>query len=84
MPPKSREQADEAGPFNTAKFYRYSDLEDAGFVECWNNLVSWQQKFNFPTGKLVGHTRVWTGDELNRWFATRPTERLLKNRTRAA
>ena len=27
MPPKSREQADEAGPFKANRFYRYSDLE---------------------------------------------------------
>jgi hypothetical protein len=68
------------GPFEEGKFYRYSDLERSGIVRTWNSLKSWQERFSFPAGKLIGHTRVWSGRELNDWYATRPTARLFKNR----
>jgi hypothetical protein len=51
-----------------------------GITVAWNTIKSWQQRFGFPSGHLVGHTRVWTGAELNAWFATRPTARLDRNR----
>jgi hypothetical protein len=71
---------DQLSPFEGGKLYRYADLKKLGFVECWNTIKSWQERFQFPVGTLVGHTRIWTGAELNAWFANRPTARLSQNR----
>ena len=30
----------------------------------------------FPPGRRVGRIRIWTGDELNAWWDSRPTEPL--------
>ena len=85
MPPKSTTQTSPheqsgVGPFQPDRLYRYADLRHAGLTESWNTLKNWQKGFDFPSGRLVGHCRVWTGSELNAWFATRPTARLDKNR----
>jgi hypothetical protein len=71
---------EQLSPFEGGRFYRYSDLKDLGFAESWNTIKSWQARFGFPLGTLVGHTRVWTGAELNAWFASRPSARLSQNR----
>jgi hypothetical protein len=68
------------GPLQPDKLYRFADLKRAGFVEAWNTLKNWIENFDAPPGRLCGHTRIWTGAELNAWFATRPTARLFQNR----
>jgi hypothetical protein len=66
-------------PFDDAKFYRYADLEKLGFFHNWPSVRNWQENFGFPSGRLIGRTRSWTGLELNNYYESRPTEPCVTN-----
>jgi len=53
---------------------RFFDLKDRRMVNSWAHLKSLQDRFGFPAGRLVGHCRIWTEQEVADWFASRPTE----------
>src|SRR5262245_58929595 len=52
---------------------RFKDLTRVG-INNWPTLKRRIQQDNFPPGRYVGkNTRVWTEEEVERWFATRPS-----------
>ena len=52
---------------------RMRDLTCVGITN-WPTLKRRIQQDNFPPGRYVGkNTRVWTEEEVERWFATRPS-----------
>jgi len=60
--------------FDKSKLYRFADLQRMGLVPNWPTLKRWQNQQGFPLGRLCGpNFRVWTGAQLNEWFANRPT-----------
>jgi hypothetical protein len=63
--------------FKNGKCYRRRpDLvgDDGQPFRNYQTLQSAIDNEGFPRGRLVGRIRVWTGDELNEWWDTRPTE----------
>jgi len=54
---------------------RFRDLRASGIVDSHTQLARLIRGEDFPSGRLLGrNTRVWTTDEVNGWFAARPTE----------
>ena len=52
---------------------RMKDLASVGITN-WPTLKRRIQQDNFPPGRYVGkNTRVWTEEEVERWFNTRPS-----------
>jgi predicted DNA-binding transcriptional regulator AlpA len=57
-------------------FVRYADLEAAGFVASWTQLLRMIDDEGFPPGVMIGpNTRAWRVDEVEAWLASRPTAR---------
>jgi predicted DNA-binding transcriptional regulator AlpA len=56
-----------------AKLLRYRDLEAKAVVASWATLKNLIEQHGFPPGRLIGASRVWTEDEVDAWFASRPT-----------
>jgi hypothetical protein len=54
-------------------FVRRADLIERGLVKSNQALQAWIRDQGFPTGKLIGNTRVWRVDEVMRWFENQPT-----------
>ena len=58
-------------------FLRFRDIKARQIADSWSQLKNLQEKFGFPTGRLIGpHTRAWTENEIADWLASRPTEKL--------
>ena len=53
---------------------RYNDLKARGIVNNWVTLTRWIDTGDFPAGRYLGpNIRVWTQEEVDAWFASRPT-----------
>ena len=54
----------------------YEDLKAAGIVKNRETLRLWQEKYNFPRGRLFGPgSRRWgKHSEIDPWLASRPTD----------
>ena len=51
---------------------RFRDLRHFG-VNNWPTLIRWMAKEGFPPGRyLAANTRVWTEEEVQAWFDSRP------------
>jgi hypothetical protein len=58
------------------RLLRYANLKAHGVVNNRTHLRRLQQNHGFPLGKLVSpNIRTWTEDEVDVWYASRPTER---------
>jgi hypothetical protein len=58
----------------TPSLLRFSDLKERGLVQNWVTLARWIEHQGFPPGKKLGpNIRVWTEEEIDAWFASRPT-----------
>jgi predicted DNA-binding transcriptional regulator AlpA len=56
-----------------SKLLRFKDLTCVG-IRNWPTLKRRVEQDNFPPGRYVGpNTRVWTTEEVERWWATRPS-----------
>jgi predicted DNA-binding transcriptional regulator AlpA len=56
------------------KVLRFPDLKEAGIVDSWSQLKRLQEHEGFPIGCMLGpRTRVWQEQEIEDWFASRPT-----------
>jgi predicted DNA-binding transcriptional regulator AlpA len=54
---------------------RFRDLKRVG-INNWVTLRRRVEKDGFPPGRLLGPaTRVWTTEEVENWFNSRPTKR---------
>lgn len=52
---------------------RFADLKAKGLVTNRETLGRWIREKGFPPGKLIGpNTRVWTDQEINDWWNSRP------------
>jgi hypothetical protein len=57
---------------------RFRDLRNAGVVDNWQQLNRMIDHDGFPPGRLLSpNVRTWTTEEINDWYATRPTARKL-------
>jgi predicted DNA-binding transcriptional regulator AlpA len=57
-------------------FVRFRDLKAAGIARNWPTLLRLIDDENFPAGILLSpNIRAWRLDEIERWLASRPTER---------
>jgi hypothetical protein len=55
---------------------RFRDLRNAGVVDNWQQLHRMIEYEGFPAGRLLSpNVRTWTTDEINEWYASRPTAR---------
>jgi hypothetical protein len=62
-------------------FVRYADLEAAGFVGSWTQLLRMIDEDGFPPGTMLGrNTRAWRADEIEAWVASRPSARKIMPR----
>jgi hypothetical protein len=60
--------------FDPNRTYKFRHLQNAGLVRDRDDLKNKQEKFGFPSGKLMTpRDRQWTGKELNDYHASRPT-----------
>src|SRR5262245_18657820 len=55
-----------------AKLLRFSDLKAVG-INNWTSLKRRVKQDGFPSGRYIGSTRVWTEDEVAKWWDSRPT-----------
>jgi hypothetical protein len=54
---------------------RFADLKAKKWVDSREQLKNLQTHYGFPKGKLISpHIRVWTDEEVEAWFASRPSE----------
>ena|SRR6476469_7428369 len=57
---------------SVSKLLRMKDLNRVG-VNNWPTLARWIAKEEFPPGRyLAANTRVWTEEEVQAWFDSRP------------
>ncbi len=57
---------------------RFADLKQRGIVNSWPQLKRLQIEQEFPLGKMLSpNIRAWTEDEIEAWYAERPTENLM-------
>lgn len=57
-------------------FVRYADLEAAGLVGSWTQLLRMIDDEGFPPGTLLSaNVRAWRLDELEGWLESRPSAR---------
>jgi Prophage CP4-57 regulatory protein (AlpA) len=55
---------------------RYHDLRSAGIVSNWPQLYNLIDDCGFPEGVMLSpNTRAWRIEDIERWLASRPTER---------
>ena len=54
-----------------SELLRFKDLKRVGIVN-WPTLKRRVLKDNFPTGRYIGASRVWTLEEVSAWWDTRP------------
>jgi hypothetical protein len=55
---------------------RFRDLRAAGVVDNWQQLNRMITYEGFPPGRLLSpNVRTWTTEEINEWYASRPTAR---------
>jgi predicted DNA-binding transcriptional regulator AlpA len=58
------------------KFVRFHDLRAVGIVSNWPQLYNLIDYYDFPPGVLLSpNIRAWDIEEVQRWLASRPTER---------
>jgi hypothetical protein len=56
------------------KFLRFSDLQSRGICGSWARLKELVEKHDFPPGKLTTpNCRTWTEQEIDEWYASRPS-----------
>jgi hypothetical protein len=54
---------------------RFANLKANGIVSSWPQLRRLIELHGFPKGRLLSpNVRAWTGDEIDEWRASRPTE----------
>jgi hypothetical protein len=54
---------------------RFADLKAKKYVDSREQLKNLQTYYGFPKGKLISpNIRVWTDEEIEAWFESRPTE----------
>jgi hypothetical protein len=60
----------------TTKIYlRFSDLRERGLVRSWPQLRRMIKLHGFPAGRMLSpNIRVWSVEEVETYFASRPTE----------
>ena len=59
-----------------SKLLRFRDLKEIGLVKNWPTLKRRIKNQGFPPGRLLGPaTRVWTENEVELWFVSRPEHR---------
>jgi hypothetical protein len=60
----------------TPKIYlRFGDLKERGLVRSWPQLRRMIRHYGFPPGRMLSpNVRIWTGQELETYFASRPIE----------
>ena len=51
---------------------RFKDLSRVGITN-WPTLKRRVLKDNFPPGRYIGTSRIWTIEEVEAWWASRPT-----------
>jgi predicted DNA-binding transcriptional regulator AlpA len=66
----------EDGATRLPKFVRFHDLRAVGIVSNWPQLYNLIDEYDFPPGVLLSpNIRAWDIEEVQRWLASRPTER---------
>jgi predicted DNA-binding transcriptional regulator AlpA len=67
---------DHESPRSLPKFIRFRDLRDAGIADNYTTLARLVTEHAFPPGILISpNIRAWNLDEVERWLATRPSDR---------
>ena len=57
------------------KLAEFHDLKARGIVNSWAQLDNLVTKYGFPAGRMISpNARAWAEDELDTWFASRPTD----------
>jgi predicted DNA-binding transcriptional regulator AlpA len=56
-----------------SELLRMPDLARVG-IRNWPTLKRRVQNDGFPPGRYVGHSRVWTVEEVSAWWESRPTD----------
>jgi predicted DNA-binding transcriptional regulator AlpA len=57
------------------KLVRFRDLKALGIVDSWAQLDNLVKKYGFPAGRMISpNARAWTEDEIDLWYASRPTD----------
>jgi predicted DNA-binding transcriptional regulator AlpA len=57
-------------------FVRFHDLRAVGIVSNWPQLYNLIDDYDFPPGVLLSpNIRAWDIEEVQRWLASRPTDR---------
>jgi predicted DNA-binding transcriptional regulator AlpA len=66
----------EDGAARLPTFVRFHDLRAVGIVSNWPQLYNLIDDYDFPPGVLLSpNVRAWDIEEVQRWLASRPTER---------
>jgi hypothetical protein len=57
------------------RLMRYKDLRARGFVKNRVQLKRLIDNYGFPQGRMISpNARAWNEDEIEDWYASRPTE----------
>jgi hypothetical protein len=57
------------------KVVRFCNLKERGIVDSRAQLDNLVEKYDFPPGRMISpNARAWTEDEIDLWFASRPTD----------
>jgi hypothetical protein len=63
--------------FDPPSFYRRKDIVGSGkLVPSEPTLENWIRYEGFPSGRMCGRIRTWTGEELNYWVESRSSNKI--------